>query len=183
MKDIAKMGGILFLIAAICTGLVGFASEITKEPIATQKLEAKNIAMQEVLPSANSFEEAGSNDEITEIQIGMQDGTPIGYALRVISKGYADPIEIMIGVTNEGVVQGIKILASSETPGLGDNASDPSFTDQFKEKNTLLKVLKGSNPGEDEISAITGATITSKAVTDGVNKAIEYVQNQGGGAQ
>lgn len=183
MKDIAKMGGILFLIAAICTGLVGFASELTKEPIAIQKLEAKNLAMQEVLSSAQSFEDAGSNDEIAEIQVGMQDGAPIGYALRVISKGYADPIEIMIGVTNEGVVQGIKILASSETPGLGDNASNPAFTDQFKGKNTLLNVLKGDNPGEDEISAITGATITSKAVTEGVNKAIDYVQSQGGGAQ
>ena len=183
MRDIAKMGGILFVIAAICSGLVGFASELTKEPIATQKLEAKNKAMQEVLPSAGSFEEVGSTEEIVEIQKGIKDGAPIGYALRVISKGYADPIEIMIGITNDGVVQGIEILASNETPGLGDNASDPSFTDQFKEKHTVLKVSKGASVGDDEISAITGATITSVAVTDGVNKAIEYVQSQGGGAQ
>ncbi|HHX61875.1 MAG TPA: RnfABCDGE type electron transport complex subunit G [Epulopiscium sp.] len=183
MKDIGKMGGILFLIAAICTGLVGFANELTKEPIARQKLEAKNIAMQEVLPIAENFEEAMGNDEIAEVQIGIRKGAPIGYALRVISKGYADPIEIMIGVTNEGIVQGIKILASNETPGLGANASDPNFTDQFKEKDTVLKVLKGNNPGDDEVSAITGATITSEAVTEGVNKAIEYVHSQEGGAQ
>ena len=183
MKDIIKMGGILFAIAAICTGLVALASEVTKEPIATQKLEAKNAAMQEVLPDADGFEEVGNTEEIAEIQKGIKDGAPIGYAIRVISKGYADPIDIMIGVTTDGVVQGIEILDSNETPGLGDNASEPSFTDQFKEKSTILKVLKGSNPGDDEISAITGATITSEAVTKGVNKAIEYVESQGGVAQ
>lgn len=183
MKDIARLGGILFLIAAICSGLVGFANEVTKGPIATQKAESKQLAMEEVLPAASSFEDAGSNDEIAEIQIGNHGGEQVGYALRVISAGYADPIEIMIGVTNEGVVEGIEILASNETPGLGDNASDPSFTDQFKEKDRLLTVTKSGGAGDDEISAVTGATITSVAITDGVNKAIEYVQSQEGGSQ
>lgn len=183
MKDIGKMGGILFVIAAICSGLVAFASELTKEPIAAQKLAAKNAAMQEVLPYADHFEEIESSEILEEVQIGTKDGQQVGYAIRVISKGYADPIEIMVGISNEGVVEGIKILASAETPGLGDNASDPSFTDRFKGKDTMLTVSTGPSVGDDEIAAITGATVTSVAVTDGVNKAIEYVQSQGGGAQ
>lgn len=183
MKDIAKTGSILFVIAAVCTGLVSFASEITKEPIARQKAQAKAAAMQEVLPSAQAFEEKEASDDIVEVQIGLQDGNPVGYALRVDPKGYDGTIEIMVGVTNEGIVEGIKILSHSETPGLGANSADSKFTDRFKGKNTLLKVTKSSQAGEDEISAITGATITSQAVTDGVNKAIEYVQNQEGGAK
>lgn len=183
MKDIGKMGGILFIIAVICSGLVGFASEITKEPIARQQLEAKNAAMQEVLPEADSFAEGTSSDVVEEVQIGKKNGEMVGYAVRVTSKGYAAPIEIMVGISNDGVVQGIKILASAETPGLGDNASDPSFTDQFKEKVTRLKVSTGGAVADDEVTTITGATVTSVAVTEGVNKAIEYVQSQGGGVQ
>ncbi len=183
MKDIGKMGGILFLIAAICSALVGFASELTKEPIAAQKLEAKNAAMQEVLSDADGFEEIEANDLVEEVQVGTRDGQEVGYAIRVISKGYADPIEIMVGIDKAGAIQGIKILASAETPGLGDNASDPSFTDKFKGKDAALTVSTSGNAGDDEISAITGATITSVAVTNGVNKAIEYVQTQGGGAK
>lgn len=183
MKEIAKLGGILFIIAAICSGLVGYASEITKEPIAVQEGETKTLAMQEVLPSADAFEEAGSTHEIAEIQVGTQDGKMIGYALRVIPKGYAGPIEIMVGVTTDGMVEGIKILSHSETPGLGANASEPSFTGQFKEKAKLLTVVKSASVADDEVSTITGATITSVAITDGVNTALEYVQGQGGGAQ
>ena len=183
MKDMAKLGGILFLIAAICAGLVGFVNEITKEPIEKQKMEAKQEAMINVLPSADSFEEAEANDEIEEVQIGSKDGEKVGYALTVVSKGYADPIEIMVGITSDGVIEGIEILASNETPGLGDNASEPSFTDQFKEKSTILKVSTSGASSDDEISAITGATVTSVAITDGVNKAIEYVESQGGGSQ
>ena len=182
MKDIMKLGGILFLIAAISTGLVSFASEITKEPIARQKAEAKQRAMEEVLPRAEAFEEQEANEEIAEIQVGLEGGAPIGYALRVDSSGYDGTIEIMVGVTNEGVVEGIKILSHSETPGLGANAADPSFTDRFKEKDKLLSVTTSGNAGDDEISAITGATITSVAITDGVNKAIKYVQSQEGGS-
>lgn len=183
MKDIARLGGILFLIAAICSGLVGFINEVTKDPIARQKAESKQLAMEEVLPAASSFEEGEATDDVVEVQIGSHDGEQVGYALRVVSAGYADPIEIMIGVTNEGVIEGIEILASNETPGLGDNAGEPEFTDQFKEKDTMLTVITGGTPGDDEISSITGATITSVAITDGVNKAIEYVQSQEGGAQ
>ena len=130
-----------------------------------------------------SFEEKEASDEIAEVQIGIQDGNSIGYALRVEARGYDGMIELMVGVTNEGVVEGIKILSHTETPGLGANAANPSFTDQFKEKHKLLSVTTSGNPADDEISAITGATITTDAVIDGVNKAIEYVQSQEGGSK
>lgn len=182
MKDIARLGGILFVIAAICSGMVAFANEITKGPIADQKAQAKALAMQEVLADADSFEEIDSPEGIDEIQIGMKDGQQVGYAIRVAPKGYDGPIEIMVGLSNDGVVEGINILSHSETPGLGANATDPDFTDKFKGKDQPLRVSTGSAPADDEISAITGATITSASVTEGVNQAIEYVQNQGGGA-
>lgn len=183
MKEILKLGGILLLIGAICSGLVGYVNEITKEPIAKQEQETKAIAMKEVLPSAESFQDAPAGEDVLEAYTGIQGGQIIGYTVKVAPKAYGGAMEMMVGITSDGVVQGIKILSHSETPGLGANASDVSFTDQFKNKVKGLKVVKGTSQSEDEISAITGATITSKAVADGVNMALEYVESQEGGAQ
>lgn len=183
MKEILKLGGILFLIAAICTGLVSFVYELTKEPIAMQEREAKQKAMQEVMSQADDFKEAQGNEEIGEVYIAMKGGESIGYAISVSPKGYGGPINMMVGITKDGVVEGVKILTHGETPGLGANASDPSFMDQFKDKSKAIKVVKGTGAAQDEVSAITGATITAQAVTDGVNVALEYVASQEGIAQ
>ena len=85
----------------------------------------------------------------------------------------------MVGIdatTNQ--VSGINVVSNSETPGLGAKATDPSFSDQYKGKPTeALSVIKNGTPGDTEIIAISGATITSSAVTDGVNAAIEVYNN------
>ena len=183
MKEILKLGGILFLITAICSGFVSLASEVTKEPIAIKERETKERAMQEVMPEAEDFEEAQVSEEIEEAYTASKGGEILGYAISVAPKGYGGPIKMMVGVTKDGVVQGVTILQHGETLGLGANASDPTFTSQFKEKSNEINVVKGANPGEDEISAITGATITAQAVTDGVNVALDYVKTQEGAAQ
>jgi len=183
MKEILKLGGILFLISAICSGLVGFASEITKEPIAAKEKEIKEQAMQEIILGAEDFEEMQGTEEVEEVYIATRGGKLIGYAISVSPKGYGGIINMMVGVTKDGVVEGVKILTHSETPGLGANASEPSFMNQFKEKSKAIKVVKGANPSDDEISAITGATITAQAITDGVNMALDYVNSQEGAGQ
>ncbi len=81
----------------------------------------------------------------------------------------------VVGVTNKGTVRAINILSHSETPGLGAKSTEPEFYGQFENRAKLpLKVVKGTAEAEDEISAISGATITSNAVTSGVNAAVEY---------
>ena len=80
-----------------------------------------------------------------------------------------------MGVTKDGGVKAINILNHSETPGLGAKSTEPEFYEQFNDKEILpLKVVKGAASGADEIAAISGATITSNAVTSGVNAAVEY---------
>ena len=104
-------------------------------------------------------------------------GTEIaGYAIKVAPKGYGGPVEIMVGISTDGKVTGIKILSHTETPGLGANAPQPKFSDQYKDKPTKdkLEVVKTVPSKENQIQAITGATITSKAVTLGVNDAIDF---------
>lgn len=113
---------------------------------------------------------------------GFDGDTPVGYVFTTQSKGYGGAVEIMTGIDLEGRVAGIQTLMLNETAGLGMNAKNEAFRDQFKGKSGKIGVAK-SNPGDDEIQALTGATITSKAVTDAVNIALKlYTQVTGGAA-
>ena len=90
----------------------------------------------------------------------------------VAPRGFGGEIVMIVGVNTEGVVTGVVITEMSETAGLGAKADDPSFLSQYVGKSGSLTVVKG-NAGETQISAITGATVTSRAVTDGVLAAMK----------
>ena len=95
----------------------------------------------------------------------------IGYTIKTSPKGYGGAVEVMVGISTDGKITGVDIGNHSETPGLGSKASDPAFKDQYLDKdvaNSLL-VVKGSVNNDNEISAISGATITSNGVTSGEN--------------
>lgn len=186
MKENLKLGGILLLIAALAGLLLGWAHEITKEPIAKQEITAKAEAMKEILPAASEFKlsDIKATDGIIEINEGINSGKTVGYAIKVAPKGYAGAIELMVGISNEGKVEGIKILSHNETPGLGAKAPQPKFSGQFKGKplDKELQVVKRTPSSPNEIEAITGATISSKAVTTGVNEAVKFYNSELKGA-
>lgn len=180
MKENIKLGLILLLITAIAGLLLGGAYEITKAPIAEKVAADKQAAMKEILPTAEKFDKADvnieGNEKISEVNVGLAGTDIVGYAIKVSPKGYAGPIEIMVGLSNDGKVTGIKILSHSETPGLGANAPKPEFSGQFTNKpiENKLEVVKIAPSKENQIQAITGSTITSKGVTLGVNDAIDF---------
>jgi electron transport complex protein RnfG len=108
-------------------------------------------------------------------------GALTGYVVFASPKGYSGSVDIMVGFDTAGTLMGVQILSHAETPGLGANATKPSFLDQFKSKNGELTVTKAP-PGENEIQAITSATITSTAMVRGVNEARTFfLENIGGG--
>ena len=175
----------LFLICVVSTVLLAVTNSVTAPMI--EDLAAKTAAetRQTVLSAAKRF-----SDPKTVTMDGAQytyyegfDGdTPVGYVFTTQSKGYGGAVEIMTGIDLEGRVAGIQTLMLNETAGLGMNAKNEAFRDQFKGKSDKIGVAK-SNPGDDEIQALTGATITSKAVTDAVNIALKlYTQVTGGAA-
>ncbi|MBU3189824.1 RnfABCDGE type electron transport complex subunit G [Clostridium bowmanii] len=178
MKENIKLGLILLLITGLAGFLLGGAYEVTKAPIAEKIASDKQAAMKEILPTADKFDTADVklNDKVTEVNVGMKGTEIAGYAIKVTPKGYGGPIEIMVGISNDGKVTGIEILTHTETPGLGANAPKPEFSDQYKNKPTKdkLEVVKVAPSKENQIQAITGATITSKAVTLGANDAIDF---------
>ncbi len=172
-KFIARLAAILFLITFVCTLLLVLCNTLTKDRIAQLQLEAENSAKTEVLPLASDFSqtEAGLT---TAAYIGKdKSGNIVGYCFKAETSGFGGLVSMMVGVDTELNVTGVKIINMAETPGLGAKASEDSWISQFIGKNDTITVVKTGNAKGNEINAISGATITSKAVTQGVNDSLE----------
>ena len=190
MNKIIKNTVILTLITLIAGLALGFVYEITKDPIAQAKDDAMKKAWQEVFPEADmndfvaqevdqaaadaAIKAVGANATVDEVCKAGEDG----YVVTTTSKeGYGGNIQITVGITADGTVSGISILSISETAGLGMKATEPAFYGQYEGKQAeKFAVSKDGGEGEP-IDAISGATITSRAVTAAVNVALAYYQN------
>lgn len=174
---------ILFGITLIAGMLLAVSYGATADARAEQEVLKTNNALQAVLPDSNfnELEVIGENQYIINIYEGntAEDGSGeiTGYAfLLETTEGYGDAIRIMAAINAEGLINGIDIIKHSETPGLGAKSDEDEFKDQFAQKSAeVLEVVKGNSDGQN-IDAIGGATITSRAVTKAVNEAIEYYQ-------
>lgn len=200
MNNIVKNTLILTSITVVSGLLLGIVYDITKEPIAEAQENTKQEAFRAVLADASSFEtmedfdasEAMSileengytSDEITEIAEGVDDsGETVGYVINVTShEAYDGDLEVSVGIATDGTVKGIEMLSISETVGLGMKADEADFKDQFKDKKVeKFSYTKSGESGDDKIDAISGATITTNAVTNAVDSALVYFQNELGG--
>ncbi|MEA4872678.1 MAG: RnfABCDGE type electron transport complex subunit G [Synergistaceae bacterium] len=178
MAKILKLGAVLFIITAVTGLILGGVYTMTLEPISSAKEKEKMAALAETLPEASDFEKVNSpldHSIIKEVNKGSVNGETVGYNITVTPKGYGGLIEMVVGIDNGGKLISIKILSHTETPGLGAKAANPAFSDQFKQKNVDRIVITKAKPtAENEVQAISGATITSSAVAAGVNTALEY---------
>ena len=159
MKKILGLVLSLTVLSAVCAAVLASADSITKDPIARTRVQQEQSAVKAVLPPG-----ATEIVEGTGFFVGMNEKNDIvGYAAKgKDGGGYGGDIELMVGfMPDKKTVVCYKVLAASETPGLGMKLKTPEFADQFKGKNgTSLKVKKDGG----EIEAITSATITSRAV-------------------
>lgn len=182
---------ILFAITAVAALLLAVTNNLTVEKIEGNTAKEQNEARAAVLSDAKDFEKLDlSFDEdslVTEIYEGKNSqGKVIGYCVGINSNGFGGDINMIVGIDTEKTVTGVKIISMSETPGLGSKSQEPKFNDQFikKDASKPLKVIKSGTPDKNEIVAISGATVTSNAVTNGVNAAADAVESlkQGGTA-
>jgi electron transport complex protein RnfG len=178
-KKIIKLGLVLFTVTAITGMILGVVNEITAEPIRRTQARLREEALAGALPEAEEFTEvevaSGADPILKDVQEGKNGGATAGYCVTVAPSGYGGPVEIVVGITESGKLRAIRILSQSETPGLGAKAPLPDFSGQFENKDgNELTVVKGKATAPDQIQAISGATITSNAVTLGVNTALEY---------
>ncbi len=158
--------------ACMFAGVVIAATYTVTAPIAAQEqINLKNQAMKELVPDAQSFKPIEGK---TDWYSAMKDDKVLAYVVPAESKGYGGAIKMVTAITVEGKVMDYKILVHNETPGLGDKASDDKFRKQFSGKAAeVLEVVKV--PTDKNIQALTGATITSRAVTKGIKEAVEQV--------
>ena len=177
LKKALHLGGTLFAVTAVTGILLGLVENVTSKAILQAEIAAKNEAYRLVMPAGKTFEdsEVKPDDFVTGVVKASDESGVVGWCVNVSSKGYGGMVGFVVGITKDGAVKAINILSHSETPGLGAKSTEPEFYTQFNDKDKLpLKVVKGSASNPDEIAAISGATITSNAVTDGVNGAVEY---------
>lgn len=189
---------ILFAITLVSGICLGFVYDITKGPIEQATIAANNATYREVLSSAESFEDvegsaekiAATADEILGLGYGTvsiesvlegrdASGTTIGYVINSMSNNsYGGAVKLSIGFDLDGTITGVGIREISDTPGLGLKAKEAGYRDQFIGKNAeSLTVTKSGAAADNEIDAISGATITSNATTNAVNAALYYLHN------
>lgn len=193
MKDALILCAIT-LVAGACLGGV---YEMTKGPIEAANLAAKAEAYRAVLPEADSFESddlgdtlAAANTDIAGMGFGNVtvdeavtavdgSGSLVGYVVTSTSNdGYGGAITVSVGIQADGTVSGIEFLTIGETAGLGMNAQKPEWKAQYSGKNVdAFSVTKNGASSDNEINAISGATITSNAVTGAVNAAVYFAKN------
>lgn len=194
MRDIIKTGVILLLICVVAAAALGATNEITKDKIAEQRFLANETAKKEVLPEAATFVDVmGSNlddiisnfEPIKEAYIALDpSGHVLGYVFKSTPTGFGGSIEVVTGIMVDGTVTGVRIGNHQETPGLGAKAKDNAYYIQYSGKSSTSPIgVAKSEPTGNDIQAITGATISSVAVTNGVNASIEafnWILEKGG---
>ena len=172
----------LTIISVFVAGVLAITNIVTSPAIEKNAVKATNDALAVVVPSANEFKEVEVTTNEEEIYVGYSvSGEEVGYAVSVSPLGFGGNIDIIVGFSKDKLVTGVEIVNSSETPGLGSKASDKDFKEQYLGKLPPLNVIKNAEPDNTSIAAISGATITSKAVTSGVNNALIVLNNYLGG--
>mgnify|MGYP002711808882 FL=1 len=190
MNKIVKNTLVLSLIT-VCAGfLLGTVYEVTKAPIAQSQETAKKETWQAVFSDVKlddfkaedvdqkaadkAVKDMGVNATIDEVCTAGD----TGYVITTTDKdGFGGNIQITVGIKKDGTINGVSILSISETAGLGMKATEPSFYNQYVNKQTDKFVVSKDGGDGEQIDALSGATITSRAVTGAVNAALGYYQN------
>ena len=192
----------LTVITLVSGLLLGLVNDITAGPIASQQAKEKEEAYKAVFADAASFETVTSGEDtdlesyldengykaqnIDEVMLAKDDqGNELGYAFTVTTaEGYGGDIQFAMGVQDDGTLNGISILSISETAGLGMRATTDDFKNQFKDKNVeKFTYTKTGATSDDEIDDLSGATITTNAMTNGVNVGLAAFRYEKGGSQ
>lgn len=162
-----KIGLTLLVITALIAGMLAAVNMITKDKIGENQLSEQNAAIQSVYGEGEISTEEVSGDfpeNIGKVLSVTQNGESAGYCFEVNTAGYGGNIKMMVGINADGTVRGIGIVEMSETAGLGSRINDGEYLSQYGGKSGSLTL--------SDVDVITGSTVSSKAVMNGVNDAL-----------
>lgn len=184
MKDTIKLGLTLLIIAAISGAVLAGMNGITGPIIAEMERESTFGAFFEIFEEAEDFKdieeslaaEIKENNSAIEDIFEAVDGSEnsLGYVIKAKSGGYGGDMFLAIGIDNDGLTTGMKVVGHSETPGIGDKIEAENFTSTFIGKETASDLKAVAAPAaEDEVQLLSGSTVSTNAVMGGVNKALD----------
>lgn len=186
MREVVKLGLFLLVTCAIIGLGVSYANVLTKPIILESEKLAQQAGFKEVYAEADEIQEATQeyltsteNSIIKEVNLAYRAGEVVGVIYTVEPRGYSSNLKTLVGFDIEkNEITNIKILSQAETPGLGAQAIEPWYVERYSGKSAEadLNVVKQPPKNENEIQGITSATITSKAVTQGVNEARKHFE-------
>lgn len=179
IKELLTLGGVLTLICIIVAGVVSTVYITTADQIALNNaVSSEDLAV--IMPESDSIEDMTAdfepNENIVEIYKALKGSEEVGYVYKTMVTGYKPELTTLVGIDKEGNVVAAKVTQSQETPGLGAVVSEEKFISQFTGKSTEapFEIVKTSAAGDQEIEAVSGATISSTAVANAVNLAVKF---------
>lgn len=159
----------LLLISSLVAAIIAFVYAVTLKQYEENVVGQKRQAMQVIFNSETLTYEEETVEDATVYTIS-DNGAVIGYCVEIASAGFGGDVSLMVGYRADGSILGVQVVSHSETPGLGARVEEEEYLSQYDNKNGTLTL--GS-----EIDAISGATISSRAVINGVNEATEIVKS------
>ena len=179
-KEIIRPAAVLLVITVVAGGVLGAVQSITKPAIDAQNAKSQAEAMQKVFAEADEFkavEGFAADGIVVDANGAYKGGELCGYVIEVKPSGFGGEVDTLVGVDTEGAVTGLVVMSHSETPGLGAKATDEAWAGQFAGMTGAdLAVTKDGG----KVQAITSATITSRAVSEGAKAACDWVAANGG---
>lgn len=163
MKEMARYGFILGLICVVAAGLLAGVNSLTKSRIVAQAEKEEKAGLKEVMPQGARFEAVEA--DAAYYKVFDEKDRFIGAVFKAQAKGYSSTVLTLAGMLKDGTITAIKILSQNETPGLGAKVAESDFTGRFREKKNL-----------NDVQAVTGATISSRAVIDSVKSKAEEIK-------
>lgn len=167
MKETLRYGLILGIICILASGLLAGLNSVTRSRIFAQAKEQEEETLKEVFSSAARFAPVTSGEEVIYYKAYDKADKLLGVAFKASGKGYSSIIETMAGMRLDGTLTGVSVISQNETPGLGARVAERGFMQQFSGR-----VI----PSLDGVQAITGATISSRAVIDAVREKGKKIQ-------
>ncbi len=174
MNESLNMIVTLIVIAVVVALALSGVNGLTKAKIEQNDVVKLNNSLKSVLP-ADSYDVVQDN-ESGIVYEAKKDGKVVGYCVSNVTSGYGGDLNVLTGVDVNGKVTAVEILSHGETPGLGAKSTDDAFKGQYSGKTAGEITVVKNSPGASDIQAISGATITSNAVTKAVNEAKKCIE-------
>ena len=180
MKQYLKIASVLFCICAVAAGLLAGINAITAPQIAANALKETSAALMDISGGFDLGEKREGNGAGINYSITLVEGKEIkGYVLEITSNGYGGPITLVASYDADGAVIGAKMMANSETPGLGKKSEESWYMAQFEGLGGA-KPLPASKNDLADPSLVSGATVTFTGVSGAIRQGSEYVKGLGG---